>query len=59
MPSISCGNGRVNERNSSEKSTASVVPQLWQPSNGTPMTNDVNQTMPAEESAACMALSKN
>ncbi|CAM8927593.1 unnamed protein product [Rhodiola kirilowii] len=48
-----------NERNSSEKSTASVVPQLWQPSNGTPMTNDVNQTMPAEESAACMALSKN
>uniref|UniRef100_A0A7N0U966 CTLH domain-containing protein n=1 Tax=Kalanchoe fedtschenkoi TaxID=63787 RepID=A0A7N0U966_KALFE len=47
------------DRNPSDKSTASVAPQLWQPANGIPMTNDVNQTTSAEESAACMALSKN
>ncbi|XP_076909270.1 protein TOPLESS-RELATED PROTEIN 2-like [Bidens hawaiensis] len=48
-----------NERNPSGKSTASIVPQLWQPTNGAPMSNDVNESKPAEESAACIALSKN
>lgn len=47
------------ERNPSVKSTAYVVPQLWQPSNGTLMTNDTSDTSPVEESAACIALSKN
>ncbi|KAJ4957554.1 hypothetical protein NE237_024665 [Protea cynaroides] len=47
------------ERNASGKSTASVVPQLWQPANGTLMTNDVSDANPLEESAACIALSKN
>ncbi|XP_043694008.1 protein TOPLESS-RELATED PROTEIN 2-like isoform X1 [Telopea speciosissima] len=47
------------ERNPSGKSTASVVPQLWQPTNGTLMTNDVSDANPVEESAACIALSKN
>lgn len=35
------------------------MPQLWQPSSGTLMTNDTSETNPAEESAACIALSKN
>ncbi|KAJ0802366.1 putative transcription factor WD40-like family [Helianthus annuus] len=48
-----------NERNPSGKSTASIVPQLWQPTNGALMSNDVNENKPAEESAACIALSKN
>ncbi|PWA36116.1 LIS1 homology motif protein [Artemisia annua] len=48
-----------NDRNPSGKSTASVVPQLWQPANGALMSNDVNESKPAEESAACIALSKN
>lgn len=48
-----------NERNPSGKSTASIVPQLWQPTNGALMSNDVNESKPAEESAACIALSKN
>ncbi|XP_010278758.1 PREDICTED: protein TPR2-like isoform X2 [Nelumbo nucifera] len=47
------------ERNPSGKSTASVAPQLWQPTNGTLMTNDTSDTNSAEESAACIALSKN
>ncbi|KAA8525101.1 hypothetical protein F0562_007035 [Nyssa sinensis] len=47
------------ERNPSGKSTASIVPQLWQPTNGALMTNDLSETKPAEESAACIALSKN
>lgn len=47
------------ERNPSGKSTASIVPQLWQPSSGAPMSNDLNDSKPAEESAACIALSKN
>ncbi|XP_071737370.1 protein TOPLESS-RELATED PROTEIN 2-like isoform X2 [Rutidosis leptorrhynchoides] len=47
------------ERNPSGKSTASIVPQLWQPTNGALMSNDVNESKPAEESAACIALSKN
>nr|KAJ0208380.1 hypothetical protein LSAT_V11C500251820 [Lactuca sativa] len=47
------------ERNPSGKSTASIVPQLWQPTNGALMSNDVNESKSAEESAACIALSKN
>ncbi|XP_044477913.1 protein TOPLESS-RELATED PROTEIN 2-like isoform X1 [Mangifera indica] len=47
------------ERNPSGKATAYVVPQLWQPPSGTLMTNDINDGKPAEESAACIALSKN
>ncbi|KAG0486752.1 hypothetical protein HPP92_008847 [Vanilla planifolia] len=46
------------ERNPSGKSTASVAPQLWQPPNGSPMTNETNENNP-EESSACFALSKN
>lgn len=47
------------ERNLTGKATASNAPQLWQPPSGTPMTNDINESKPAEESAACIALSKN
>ncbi|KAL5767492.1 hypothetical protein ACOSP7_014099 [Xanthoceras sorbifolium] len=47
------------ERNPSAKATAYVVPSLWQPPSGTLMTNDINDSKPAEESAACIALSKN
>ncbi|XP_010662134.1 protein TOPLESS-RELATED PROTEIN 2 isoform X2 [Vitis vinifera] len=47
------------ERNPLGKSTAYVVPQLWQPANGTLMTNDTGDNNPPEESAACIALSKN
>ncbi|KAJ8650557.1 hypothetical protein MRB53_003580 [Persea americana] len=47
------------DRNPSGKSTASVAPQLWQPASGTLMTNDTSETSPAEDSAACIALSKN
>ncbi|XP_059641572.1 protein TOPLESS-RELATED PROTEIN 2-like [Cornus florida] len=47
------------ERNPSGKSTASNVPQFWQPSSGGVMTNDSSDTKPAEEAAACIALSKN
>ncbi|XP_023729320.1 protein TOPLESS-RELATED PROTEIN 2 isoform X2 [Lactuca sativa] len=47
------------ELNPSGKSTASIVPQLWQPTNGALMSNDVNESKSAEESAACIALSKN
>ncbi|KAK6158499.1 hypothetical protein DH2020_005813 [Rehmannia glutinosa] len=48
-----------NERNPSGKSSASSVPQLWQPTNGALMSNDVNDAKPAEDSVACIALSKN
>ncbi|KAG1354187.1 protein TOPLESS-RELATED PROTEIN 2 [Cocos nucifera] len=48
-----------NERNPSGKSTASVAPQLWQPANGILMTNEISDSNPAEESTACIALSKN
>ena len=41
------------------QSSAYVVPQLWQPTNGTLMTNDTSDNNPPEESAACIALSKN
>ncbi|KDP21790.1 hypothetical protein JCGZ_00577 [Jatropha curcas] len=47
------------ERNQSGKATAYVAPQLWQPPSGTPMTNDISDNKPPEESAACIALSKN
>ncbi|GLT27833.1 hypothetical protein SLA2020_028040 [Shorea laevis] len=40
------------------KSTASIVPQLWQPSSGILMTNDINDTNP-EDAVSCFALSKN
>ncbi|XP_052175475.1 protein TOPLESS isoform X2 [Diospyros lotus] len=47
-----------NERNSSSKATASVSPQLWQPSSGILMTNDVADSNP-EDGVPCFALSKN
>ncbi|KAJ8755367.1 hypothetical protein K2173_019165 [Erythroxylum novogranatense] len=46
------------ERNASGKATASFLPQLWQPTSGILMTNDVADTNP-EEAVACFALSKN
>ncbi|KAH0688342.1 hypothetical protein KY285_017933 [Solanum tuberosum] len=47
-----------NERNSKGKATASVSPQLWQPSSGILMTNDVHEPN-HEEAVSCFALSKN
>ncbi|KNA11838.1 hypothetical protein SOVF_131310 isoform A [Spinacia oleracea] len=47
-----------NERNLSGKATASVPPQLWQPSSGILMTNDLSETNP-EDAVSCFALSKN
>ncbi|XP_077244772.1 protein TOPLESS-RELATED PROTEIN 2-like isoform X2 [Tasmannia lanceolata] len=47
------------DRNPSGKSTTSFQPQLWQPTAGTLMTNDTSEANQAEESAACIALSKN
>ncbi|KAL7168434.1 hypothetical protein ACSBR2_038801 [Camellia fascicularis] len=47
-----------NERNVTGKATASVAPQLWQPSSGILMTNDINDTNP-EDAVPCFALSKN
>ncbi|KAK6941684.1 WD40 repeat [Dillenia turbinata] len=46
------------DRNLSGKATASVVPQLWQPSSGILMTNDISETNP-EDAVPCFALSKN
>ncbi|KAJ8773998.1 hypothetical protein K2173_009429 [Erythroxylum novogranatense] len=46
------------ERNASGKATASFSPQLWQPSSGILMTNDVIDANP-EEAVPCFALSKN
>ncbi|KAK4389148.1 protein TOPLESS-RELATED PROTEIN 2 [Sesamum angolense] len=48
-----------NERNPSGKSSASSVPQLWQPNNGALMSNDLNDAKPNDDSVACIALSKN
>ncbi|KAL2550958.1 Protein TOPLESS [Forsythia ovata] len=48
-----------NERYPSGKSTASSVPQLWQPTSGALMSNDTGDAEPAEESVSCIALSKN
>eukprot|EP01018_Ginkgo_biloba_P022909 Gb_37153 [translate_table: standard] len=47
-----------NDRNNSIKATASIPPQLWQPSSGILMTNDISDTNP-EEAVPCFALSKN
>ncbi|KAL7259747.1 hypothetical protein ACSBR1_005592 [Camellia fascicularis] len=47
-----------NERNVSGKATTSVAPQLWQPSSGILMMNDVSDTHP-EDAVPCFALSKN
>ena len=41
------------------QSSATIVPQLWQPTNGALMSNDVNDAKPADDSVACIALSKN
>lgn len=46
-----------NDRNSTGKATASVLPQLWQPVSGILMTNDISETNP-EDATACFALSK-
>ncbi|GER44102.1 transducin family protein / WD-40 repeat family protein [Striga asiatica] len=48
-----------NDRNSSGKATANVSPQLWQPSSGILMTNDVITESNPEEAVSCFALSKN
>lgn len=40
------------------KATASIPPQLWQPSSGILMTNDTSDTNP-EDAVPCFALSKN
>ncbi|KAK6117020.1 hypothetical protein DH2020_049264 [Rehmannia glutinosa] len=39
-----------NERNPSGKSSASSVPQLWQPTKGALMSNDLSDAKPAEDS---------
>ncbi|XP_038993347.1 topless-related protein 1-like [Hibiscus syriacus] len=46
------------ECNANAKATTSVPPQLWQPSSGILMTNDVADANP-EEAVPCFALSKN
>ncbi|EOY31132.1 Transducin family protein / WD-40 repeat family protein isoform 8 [Theobroma cacao] len=47
-----------NDRNLTGKATTSVAPQLWQPSSGILMTNDITDTNP-EDAVPCFALSKN
>ncbi|KAK1397752.1 hypothetical protein POM88_007615 [Heracleum sosnowskyi] len=47
-----------NEHNTSVKATASIVPQLWQPTSGILMTNDISDRNP-EDAVPCFALSKN
>ncbi|XVF48064.1 hypothetical protein PTKIN_Ptkin03bG0160700 [Pterospermum kingtungense] len=47
-----------NDRNLTGKATSSAAPQLWQPSSGILMTNDVSDTNP-EDAVPCFALSKN
>ncbi|PON63180.1 Topless-related protein [Parasponia andersonii] len=46
------------DRNLSGKASASVHPQLWQPTSGILMTNDISDTNP-EDAVPCFALSKN
>ncbi|KAK4435531.1 protein TOPLESS-RELATED PROTEIN 2 [Sesamum alatum] len=41
------------QRNPSGKSSASSVPQLWQPNNGALMSNDLNDAKPNDDSVAC------
>nr|KAJ0202906.1 hypothetical protein LSAT_V11C500262900 [Lactuca sativa] len=48
-----------NDRNSSGKATANVVPQLWQPTSGILMTNVISDATNPEEAVPCFALSKN
>lgn len=40
------------------QATTSVAPQLWQPTSGILMTNDISDTNP-EDAVSCFALSKN
>ncbi|KAJ9692695.1 hypothetical protein PVL29_011670 [Vitis rotundifolia] len=47
-----------NERNPTGKACTSVAPQLWQPSSGILMTNDISETN-LEDAVPCFALSKN
>ncbi|KAI3973941.1 hypothetical protein MKX01_030517 [Papaver californicum] len=47
-----------NDRNTSGKATTNVPPQLWQPSSGILMTNEISDTKP-EDAVPCFALSKN
>ncbi|KAG5115177.1 hypothetical protein JHK84_041290 [Glycine max] len=47
-----------NDRNSTVKASASVQPQLWQPSSGILMTNDITDSN-TEDAVPCFALSKN
>ncbi|OIW03867.1 hypothetical protein TanjilG_30143 [Lupinus angustifolius] len=47
-----------NDRNSSGKANATMSPQLWQPSSGILMTNDINDNN-SEDAVPCFALSKN
>ncbi|KAI3811192.1 hypothetical protein L1987_20910 [Smallanthus sonchifolius] len=47
-----------NDHNSTGKATASAPPQMWQPTSGILMTNDISDTK-TEDSIACFALSKN
>ncbi|CAI9764787.1 unnamed protein product [Fraxinus pennsylvanica] len=47
-----------NEQNLGGKATANAVPQLWQPTSGLLMTNDVSGVN-LEEAVPCIALSKN
>ncbi|KAL7602137.1 hypothetical protein Lser_V15G22928 [Lactuca serriola] len=44
--------------NPTRKSTASIVPKLWQPKKGVVMCNDLNESESSKESEACMALSE-
>lgn len=46
------------DEKSSTKATASVAPQLWKPSSGIAMTNDLSYTRP-EDAVSCFALTKN
>ncbi|XAR67781.1 hypothetical protein NMG60_11002680 [Bertholletia excelsa] len=46
------------ERNLTGKATSSTAPQLWQPSSGILMTNDISETN-LEDAIPCFALSKN
>ncbi|KAL8171732.1 hypothetical protein V2J09_023536 [Rumex salicifolius] len=47
-----------NERNATVKATTGVPPQLWQPSSGILMTNEIGEAN-LEEAVPCFALSKN
>ncbi|KAF5204278.1 Topless-like, partial [Thalictrum thalictroides] len=47
-----------NERNPAGKASSVMPPQLWQPSSGILMTNEISETTP-EDAVPCFALSKN